>query len=703
MTLANLYDSIISEECSIERASEIMTSKEAREVIEKYLERDKNDNITPYSHDELHEIDLLCKISQYIYNNSGNETGMTDSEYDTLYSILIDNGGNDDTSAPVTSTGDTVSHVYSTLRGTLKKVYYLDNTEERTNKSRASLDEWKKSMEMKIYQKTGQVVNLDNEEIYVFPKFDGVSAIFEIDANGNIERVLTRGNTETNEAKNIKQHFSFMSKQYSTEFPGEPYGLKTEIMVNNSDLEYYNEKYKTNYKNTRSIVSAILNSDSYDPEKSALLQVIPLRVGGLDGSQKLSGRAYEYPYIKCKLKERDVIREFAMHHKFVKKNELRCDGAVIYIINPELQKILGRENNKNNFEVAYKFTEETAFTKIKDIVYTVGLFGRISPVAQIEPVKLKGNTINNVSLGSIGRVRTLNLGKNDTVKILYDIIPYLTIDNECKRSDKPRFELPTSCPECGGEVEYSETGESCTCANKKCPCRIKGKILNYLIKMNIDNISYAIIDKLYEYGFVKSIPDLYKIEKNIKDIIKIDGFGAVSVGSWIDELNAHMDVFDYELLASIGIPGYSKKKFFVIMQEYDLDEFLDIVDNAIISKLTPIKGISEKGAVKLLEGVHANMKLIEKLRKILNVKTTKNNIINISRFSVVFTGFRDKDKEKFILSHGGEVTENVTKKTSFVIVPSYDYKSGKIDKANKYGIPIILVNDMEDAIESYLS
>lgn len=700
--LSTLYTNMLLGKTSCEEAYEIMKSKEIRNLINSYINKDKINKLIPYSEEDMQNIYMIINITQFIYNNSGCETGLTDTEYDILYAIMIANGGSDIISVPIVPKSNTLCyHKYPALRGTLTKTFYLTPDEERTNPSRKYLDEWKSSMESKIFTKTGKHIDLDNEEVYVFPKFDGVSGIFEIGEDDSLERALTRGFTETNEAENITHIFKLFKKRKYREYAKVPYGLKTEIMMMEEDLKYYNERYKTDYKNTRSIVSAIINSDEYDVEKSSLLHIVPLRVGTEDGEQELAEDVFkDYPYIRCRLKDREVIRKFALEHRYV-HGGLRTDGAVIYIINPEIQKILGRENNKNNYEVAYKFTEEVEFSKLKGITFNLGLFGRLAPVAHVKPVKLKGNTIENISLGSVGRVKDLKLRKGDKVKVLYDIIPYLSFDDECEHNeDGELFEIPEVCPECGEDLEFSESGEIAFCINKNCPCRIKGKILNYLNKMNIDGISYGIIDKLYEYDLVTSIKDLYKLEKKTKKIIDIEGFGTKSVLSWIDSINDKRTVQDYILLGSLGIEGVSKKTFEKIMVEMTIDELIDLVENNNISHLVSIPSIQDKTANKIIEGIKENKKLIDFLQDELTILSSKGG--NDKLYSVCFTKIRDEEKEKFIESTNGQVVDSLTKNTTFLVVPSLDIESSKVSKAKKYGIRVIQIDDLETAILTYL-
>lgn len=702
MSFNEIYKKLLKGDMSCEEASNIMNESWVKSLVNSYINKDKINRLVPYFEEDIQNIFMIINITQFIYNNSGCSTGLSDYDYDILYSIMIDNSETDVISAPIIQNHNPITtHKYPSLRGTLTKVYYLTLDEKRTNPSRKYLDEWKSSMETKIYNNSGRTINLDNEEIYVFPKFDGVSGIFEMSDKNSIERVLTRGYTETNEAEDITHIFQNLKDREYCEFIDKEYGLKTEIMMQEDDLEYYNEKYNTDYKNSRSIVSAIINSDEYDAEKSSLLHIVPLRVSLEDGTQELAKEVFtEYPYIRCRLKDREVIRKFANEHRYI-HGGLRCDGAVIYIINPEIQKILGRENHKNNFEVAYKFTEEVTTSKLLGITFNVGLFGRIAPVAKIKPVKLKGNTIENISLGSIGRMRELGLRKGDTVKVLYDIIPYLSFDDECAHGDGELLEIPEYCPECGSKLEFSESYDIASCINPECPCRQKGKILNYLNKMNIDGISYGIIDKLFDYGFVKSIKDLYHIKDNITDISIIDGFGIRSVSSWIESIEKQRVVSDYVVLGSLGIEGISKKLFEKIMRQMTLSELLGIVDSKDVNKLIEIPGIQIKTAQKIIDGIKSNLKLIKFLKKELSIVDTYGK--QESLFSVCFTKIRDKDKENFIYSHGGIVTDSLTKDTTFLVVPDLSIESSKITKAKKYGIKIIHIDDMESEILAFLN
>lgn len=693
---------------NIRECSEVIKQDDVQHTIQFLLSKSRNREMI--DKEDLYLINSIIKVLQSIYNYDSIDTGVSDSDYDRLYEI-ISNNDIEVVSTPVLSNNKIDYHKYPSLRGTLDKIYALDEDEIMANPSRRSLQDFVKTSENTIKEKTGKTVDLWEEEVYVFPKWDGVSCIFEIE-DDVMKKALTRGYTETNEAENITHIFQTIKSKIPTSGESKAtYGLKTEIMCHDEDLEYYNKKYNTDYKNTRSIVISILNSQEID-DRVNLLQIQKLRTSVIDENgneqlQELADEVFKDPFIRCKLKETDKIKSFALAHKNVKG--LRCDGAVIYIINKELQKILGRKNHKNKYEVAYKFTEEIGYSKIKDIKFNVGLFGTIAPVACIKPIKLKGNTIENISLGSIPRFKFLNLAKNDIVRIRYDIIPYLEFDEndpECKRSGNKPFELISNCPDCGEPLTYrkiksteSESAESgiLECSNSKCPCRIKGKILNYLRKMNIDGISYAIVSDLYNAGYLKSIKDLYKLEKNRHGIINLPGFGETLLDNILIEIDDHSTVDDYVLLGSIGIHGISKKKFKKILDMISLNELLEACENhnTIILKACP--GIEESSANKIIEGINENIKLIDFLLEKLTVIHSQQEPV---RFSVCFTKIRSKDIENLIKSKNGRVDDNVTKTTDILVVPSLNTESNSVEKAKKYGTKIIPINEIEEYINS---
>lgn len=688
-TLIELEDQLLKNEISKEEASKLMCGKFNSE-LKKLIDACIMSDVLNFKESEIPKLSSVIKICQYLFNYSGLETGISDSEFDILYETYTNLTNEDIITVDLPlGTRDTKEHTYRSLRGTLTKVYYLSDNEKRKNKSRRYLSEWVKSTERDIYDKSGKKVNLWNEYVYVFPKWDGVSCIFEFNPDGSLAYALTRGDVNTNIAQNITKSFPNMIGDVSLT----GYGDKTEIMMRESDLDYFNKKYGTSYKNTRSVVSSILNSDELD-ERNDLLIIQKLRrseiKNGEETLQTLDPFVFTQPFIRCKLGDIEKIKQFAESVRYV--DGLRCDGAVIYLINEELQKILGRENNKNKYEVAYKFTEESAMTKIKDIIFQVGLFGELAPVAIVEPVKLKGNTIQRISLGSMYRFDELKLRKGDKVKVLYDIIPYLAFDSDCKHNHEgKKFKAPEVCPSCGERLERNKEGIPYKCINKNCTFREKGAILNYLNKIGVDNFSYATVDTFYEKGYLKSIPDIYRLRNKYPLLIELEGFGEKSIKTILDSIDKHREIDDYQLLGAIGIDNASTETFKTLLSHMSMEELLRTAIDNDIDKLTEIPSIKDKKAKKILKGINERIELIHELSKYITIKHPE---ITKSTFSVVFTKVRDEEIEKEIERLGGEIHGSLKRDTTYLVVPNLLVSSSKMDKAKKYGTKIVPIDDI---------
>lgn len=657
--------------------------------------------------DEIFLLIEYLRCCRYVYEKSGYYIPITDSEYDILYEILKDNGI--DINDSKGEKNDKEYHKYPALRGTIDKVYALTDDEEFIkNDSRKSLDQWIKTKERQLKENGYDNYNLNKENVYCFPKFDGVSVIFEIDSNGNLQRALTRGNTKTNTAKNVTNVF----KDFQFQNLRKEYALKTEVIVSSENFDKFNEKYTNlgiHYSTARSLASALINSEDNDKISSEdikeFLSIIPLRLAEDKESNipLLPDEVFDYPYLITKLSDRENMKDFVETIRYV-HGKYKTDGLVIYLINEKLQKILGRKDDKSQYEVAYKFTEVSNYSKIIDIEFSLGKFGNIIPVALIKPLVMKGNTIQRVSLGSMKRFYNLSLAKGDTVKVLYDIIPYLLYDDgdkKCKRSGKEPIKITTHCPECGEMLTITHDGSDMLyCKNPSCPNIKKGKILNYLEKMDIHYISFMTVETLYNLQFLKSIKDLYKLKDEKEAIIACTDLGEKTMDKIIAEIDKHREVLTSTFLGSLGIEGVGEKTFervFSMLSYQELMEYCEEGEERAIAVLSVIPYIKEPTALKIYNGIRENKKLIHKLEKELRLLEYKRNYE--TKFRAVFTKIRDEETEEFIEAMGGRVEDTVKKNsTSFVIVPRENIQSTKVTKAKTYGIPIIPIDNVRDYV-----
>lgn len=689
LDLMNLKYGLDSNQVSPEEVARFMHTADMRQQIAKFTSMLDTEEDVILDEKDIQDLANLVDIAYEMYRTPGVDPVMTDTEYDKLVDLLSMYNGEHETRIVADTVDEIKHHKYPMLRGTLTKVHYLETPIEKVNKSRRTLEAWVQKTENLYEEESGDTINLWEEWVYVFPKWDGVSVVFNFDEAGDVEDALTRGFTRFNTAESVRHHFTGMKRPLH----GKPYGMKTEILVTDEGLIDFNEKYGRDYKQTRSIASGIINSDEAG-EKDQYLVVMQLRyIEDGETIEKLCPEVFNHPYIKCKLKEVDKIEEFAQNHRFVEG--LRCDGAVIHLINPEVQRVLGRKDDRNNFEVAYKFTEEWEMSTVTDVDFQVGLFGRITPVAKFKPIKIKGNTVSSASLGSVKRMEYLGLAKDDEVKVLYDIIPYVVVDEDCTRSGKPPIAVKEICPSCGEKL--NRDGAILSCQNPDCVCRKKGAILNYLVKMNIKGLSYETIDILYEFGIVQRIEDLYKMADSMKAITAIPGIGKTKCVNWITEIESKKEVPDYTLFGAIGIPGCSSKTFEKVFQTFTIDDVMQMAKENQVAAMTLVNGIGESKAEAILAGVRGNKKLLKFLMDRLSVVQT-NGTDTSAIFKVCFTKVRSAELEQWISDHGGQTVDRVTLDTDFVVVPQAGVTSNKTADAANKGVRVVEIGNLKSEI-----
>lgn len=634
-----------------------------------------------YDETDLLIMKAMIEILQSIYNNSGILSPMSDDNYDRLYEIYVSNANEDIIGAPV-SEGEVVSHNFPKLRGTLNKVHFIYSSEKNGDK-RKSLQDWIDQKENKL----GRPLTDKEAKVEMFCKWDGCSGIFEFSPSFKLLRVLSRGYTKDNTAQNLTKYFTNYVPDFISDEPlNSEFGLKTEIVITQ---EKFNELIKKHpFKNKRNAVSGILNSNEPTQEMIDSLTVIPLQMEYLSKVFIPPVVYTDYPYEMASLKDLDDIK---IKIERLKKQSERIgadiDGIVFRMIDPTVQSLLGREDSINKFEVAYKLPPEEKKSTIKDIEFTIGTLGNISAVAKIEPIKMRGNTIKSISLGSIERAKSLKLRVGDEVKIKYDVIPYLYIDETCESTNNEIIPIPTHCPVCHEKLEPNPL---LSCVNSECPSRIIGRIVNYLNKLNIKNISEGIVTALFNKGFLTSIADLYTLERYKTILSELAGFGPASVQIIIDAINSARTMYDWQFFGALGCVGVSRKLFQKIFEIYDMNQLINIAKNKEWEKLAEIPGIGPKTAVQIVNFILDSEKLICSLAEHVTIKREPKKVYNTA---VCFSKVRDKKFEEYLEENLVKVCDSVNKSVEVLIVPDKNESSSKIEKAKKQGVQVVSLEE----------
>ena len=699
MTFESIWTNLSSGKMKPSEAREEISKPDKLRLIHYYAHLGEIQQ-EPLKDSQLQELQSIVEILQTLYN-SDIDSPINDSTYDSLQELLTSMGIPRLTGSIEINDNNKVSHNFTTLRGTLDKVYYLFSDEKRTNKSRKYLDEWIKSAEDLYMKRTHQSIDLNKVKIILTPKFDGTSCILEY-----IQKPLwiTRGDTQNNRASDVSHIMNIFNDVYATE---KGVGQKFEVMMSEENKDKINELYKEHpYHNSRQIVTSTLNSKEMD-FKAEYLYPVPLRIIHEKESVEQIHPILinDWPTEICTFGDRNKIKEFANSHRYVKHNGMnfRTDGVVMTILDPDIQKVLGRDNNINNFEVAYKFTEEVGYSKVKDIEFYVSEFGFVTPVLVVNDIILKGNTINHISLSNKERFDELDIHYGDTVKILYDIIPYATFDKDdpnCQRlPHQHKIEFIKTCPRCGSLLRHDVV--QVQCKNEKCPSRIIGRILNYCANLRIQNIGGSTLDTLYTFGIVTSIKDLYKLRKHVYEIENLDGFGKLKTRKIINEIEAKRHLKDYEFFGSIGIEGLSIKTFQIIFSNIKYTNFINLIKTKswpmLNAQLLSINGMGDMRASMLIKYFQNkdNTDELKKLLKEVSILQTYGSYGDKKK--IVFTGCRPSSEMiNFLDSKGYEASDSWSNKAILLVVPSLDYSSNKVDKAKSLGIKIITINQIYD-------
>lgn len=646
------------------------------------------DTIADYYLDTM-EVDencgILIKVLQYIYNNTDIEQPISHDKYDRLYALYIETN-EDIVGAPSANNSDKDIryHNYPDLRGTLDKYHYFRNSEKKEKDSRKSIEDWIGTI-VRACVAVGYNITKEDLMVDIYPKWDGISGIFECEEDGEVDAALTRGDTESNEAIDLSKFFSKVKFKDLAESQNGKFGLKTELIMTKADFLKVLEI--EDFSSPRSVISSIFSSDEPNLELLKFLTIVPLRVQNFD-TKEVEVVDFLGLHEEANLANIDDLREVAtlLYEKI--KMDYPTDGVVLVLRSKKLREILGRKGAINKYEVAFKFPAETKISRLKAIIFSVGKLGGITPVAVFEPVVIRGNTITNASLGSIDRFKNLNLAIGDEVEIQYEIIPYL---EPHKHMGGEIIQVPTECPKCGHKLHNTPL---LSCINPECPAVKAGKILNFINKMKISFLSVGILAKLIDAGIIQSIIDLYYLEERRHDIVMIEGLGDKTLNKIVKSIKSRSnDIPMHRLLGSLGIDSVGIKTFEKVCMKYNVNTFNDI-SMYLLSKryLLDVEGIQDVTASKIINGLSMNMALLKELLTFVTIKhyPDKKLVDTSNKIKVYFTNVRDKDFAEHLRMNDVAIVDDFNKKTDILIIPDVETKhSSKKDKALKWNIPVM--------------
>ena len=394
-------------------------------------------------------------------------------------------------------------------------------------------------------------------------------------------------------------------------------------------------------------------------------------------------------------------------HNDRKKLDYETDGLVIKVNNFALYETLGYTTKSPRWAIAYKFPAEQVKTKLMDVTFQVGRTGVITPVAELEAVNLSGSVVKRASLHNFDEIRRkdIKIGDNVIVEKAAEIIPQVVnVVFDDRTGQEIEIQEPTNCPVCNSELAHEEGLVALKCHNPLCPEKVKRQIAYFVSRdaMNISGLGDKIVEKFIELGKIKTIVDIYSLEKYREELENLEKMGQKSVDNLINSIESSKNRDFSKVLYALGIPFVGKFNANLLTKTF---KNIENLKNQSIENLLAVKGIGDKVAVAVNTFLNDenNWKIITDLKNIglqfavdeTNSQEIADNPIKDKNF--LATGklqkYKRNDIKDIILSKGGNYLSAVSKNLDFLIAGE---KAGsKLEKAEKLGVRILTEEEFE--------
>ena len=384
------------------------------------------------------------------------------------------------------------------------------------------------------------------------------------------------------------------------------------------------------------------------------------------------------------------------------------DGIVIKVNDLNDQQKLGFTARNPKWATAYKFPAEEVLTKVKDIIFTVGRTGQVTPSADLEPVRVMGSVIRRATLHNEDYVVSKDIRVGDVVSIKKagDVIPEVVkVIKERRDGSEQKFQMTDVCPICHEPLSRNEQEAAYYCLNPHCDAKRQEKLIHFTSRkaMNIIGFGDRIIEDFYNLGYLKDYADFYDLKDHKTELMELEGFGGKSVDNLLEEIEKSKNNSLERLLFGISIRHIGEKTADILARNFKNIDNLMNASFEDISVIKDIGGIIAKSVIDYFNDEH-NVAVINKLKKHqVNMTYLKESFAQETFFTnkiFVLTGSlnnftRDEAKAK-IEALGGICTSSVSKKTDIVIA---GVEAGsKLKKAHDLGITIwdesTLINEL---------
>ena len=538
-------------------------------------------------------------------------------------------------------------------------------------------------------------------------KLDGLTIVLTYE-NGNLSKAVTRGNGEvgeiiTNNAKvfkNIPLTIPYTGKLI----------VRGEAIITYSDFEKINAnipEVDAKYKNPRNLCSGSVRqlNNKITAERNVKFFAFSLVTAAGEDFNNSKMQQFQwltnlgFDVVEHKEVDQANLKETVLwFEEKVKTNDFPSDGLVIIYEDIAYGDSLGQTSKFPKNSLAYKWTDETADTVLREIEWSASRTGLINPIAIFDTVELEGTNVSRASVHNISIMESLQLGIGDTISVFKAnmIIPQIA-ENKTKSGN---CEIPKNCPVCGGltSVEQQNGVKSLYCINPDCQAKHIKSFAHFVSRdaMNIDGLSEATIEKFVQHGFLKDYVSLYHLEEYKKDIVELEGFGKRSFDKLIEAIEHSRHTTMPKVIFSLGISniGLSVAKMIVQWIGSDSEKLLCVTRDELES-IDGVGAVIADAFVSYFEDKDKKnvfLRLLDELDIEKEVVNDNPKILDGKIF--VITGslqhFNNRnDLKDLIESLGGKVASSVSKNTTYLINNNNTSQSTKNKTAAKLNVPVI--------------
>lgn len=564
-----------------------------------------------------------------------------------------------------------------------------------------------------------------NEDIEIVCelKFDGTSISLTY-KDGKLVQAVTRGDGEKGDdvTANVRTIRSIPLTLPAGDYP-EEFEIRGEILMPWSVFEQLNkereEQEEPLFANPRNAASGTLklqNSQEVAKRRldAYLYFVLGENIGGdthYEMLQKAKSWGFKVSDAVRVAKSVDEVMEYINYWDTERKNlPVATDGVVLKVNSLRQQRELGYTAKSPRWAIAYKFKAERECTRLREVTYQVGRTGKITPVANLDPVQLAGTVVKRASLHNADIISELDLRLDDMVYVEKggEIIPKIVgVDKDARKENLLPVGFIDKCPECGTPLVRLDGEAAHYCPNEDgCPPQMKGKIAHFVSRKAMDiNIGEEGIDLLFDNKLIGDVADLYTIDLNM--LSRLPGWGVKSAMKLKESVEKSKEVPFDRVLFALGIRYVGESAAKKIAKAF---KSIDAIKAASLEQLQEIDEIGESiaGSIKYYFSKEKNNALIERLRGYgvqMELNTEDATVVGdkLAGLNIIVTGSfatpqRRSELEQMVGDNGGKLQSSVNAKTSFIVAGEKP-GSSKIKKANELGTKIISEDEFLAMIE----